>query len=104
MTGDDVERDAHGLALDGVRTPVVDAPVEVLSGRPWPGASVACRLFGSTTPLDPCPWASPEEYLAAYERATDAAIGAGFVLAEDRADVLAEARPDLVEGDRSDAP
>ncbi len=95
VADDDVERDAHGLALGGVRTPAVDAPVEVVSGRPWPGASVACRLFGSTTPLDPRPWASAEEYLAAYERATDAAIGAGFVLAEDRADVLAEARPDL---------
>ncbi len=103
VVGDDVVRDEHGLAVGGVRTPVVGAPVEVLSGRPWPGASVACRLFGSTTPLDPCPWTSSAEYLAAYERATDAAIAAGVVLADDRADLLAEARPDLVpmvEGDR----
>ncbi len=96
VAGDDFVRDEHGLVRGGVRTPVVDAPVEVLSGRPWPGASVACRLFGSTTPLEACPWASPEEYLAAYERATDAAVGAGFLLADDRIDVLAEARPDLV--------
>jgi hypothetical protein len=35
-------------------------------------------------------------YLKAYEEATDEAIAAGFVLAEDRDAVLAEARPDLI--------
>ena len=35
---------------------------------------------------------SHEEYLTAYAAATDAAIEAGFVLADDRDAVLAEAR------------
>lgn len=99
VDGEDFVRDRHGLVRGGVRTPVLDAPVEVVSGRPWPGASVACRLFGSTTPLTPPPYATAAEYLADYERATDAAVAAGFVLAEDRDDLLAEARPDLLEGD-----
>jgi hypothetical protein len=42
-------------------------------------------------------YADRAAYLAAYETATDAAIAAGFVLAEDREAVLAEARPELVD-------
>ena len=92
--------DDNGNVRGGVRTPRVDAPVEVLSGRPWPGASIACRLFGSTTAL-PAErlkelYADRDAYLAAYERAADAAIGAGFVLADDRDELLADARPDLL--------
>ena len=79
---------------------MVDAPVEVLSGIAAAGASPICALFGRTLPMDPDRLAAlhptPADYLAAYERATDAAIEAGFVLAEDRSAVFAEARPDLV--------
>lgn len=92
----DVARDSRGLALGGVRTPVVDAPAEVVSGLAWPGSSSACRLFGSTTPLAAPAFATRADYLAAYEAATDAMIAAGFACAEDRDSLLAEARPDLV--------
>ncbi|MCW2795778.1 MAG: hypothetical protein JWM79_1275 [Nocardioides sp.] len=92
--------DEHGNARGGVRTPVVDAPVDRLRGDTLPDASVICELFGSTLPMDPARlaelYADPGAYLAAYEIATDGAIAAGFVLAEDRAEVLAEARPELV--------
>ena len=88
--------DGNGNALGGVRTPVVDAPVEVLSGLSGPDAPLLCRLFGSTTPLPPQRLAelypTRADYLAAYEQATDRAIARGFVLPEDRAAVLAEAR------------
>lgn len=91
--------DDNGNALGGVRTPVVDSPVERLSGLTVPGASTLCRLFGSTTPLPGDRLAnlygSATDYLAAYEKATDAAVAAGFVLVEDRDAVLAEARPEL---------
>jgi hypothetical protein len=74
----------------------------VLSGQAAAGASVICGLFGRTLPIDPDllarRWATRQEYLAAYEAATDAAVAAGFVLPEDRAAVLAEARPDLIPG------
>ncbi len=95
-------KDPVGNPTGGVRTPVVDAPVEVLSGLADPGASTICRLFGSTRALDVdelselYPDGVPE-YLAAYERATQAAIDAGFILEEDRAEVLADARPELLE-------
>lgn len=92
--------DDLGNARGGVRTPAVDVAVEVLSGDTEPGAPVICELFGSTVPLpaERVAAAYPElsAYLAAYERATDAAITAGFVLPEDRAEVLAEARVDQV--------
>ena len=64
----------------------------------------------STSPALACPappiarppllrerYADRTAYLAAYERATDAAIAAGFVLPEDRDQVLAEARPEVVD-------
>ncbi len=99
-TADGFVHDDNGNVRGGVRTPRVDAPVEVLSGRPWPGASVACRLFGSTLTL---PAGRLQElyvdraaYLTAYTRAADAAIEAGFLLAEDREAVLAEAQPELI--------
>jgi alpha/beta hydrolase family protein len=101
-TADGFVHDDNGNVRGGVRTPRVDAPVEVLSGRPWPGASMACRLFGSTIAL---PADRLEElyvdraaYLAAYTSAADAAIQAGFVLADDRDALLAEAQPELVPG------
>ncbi len=94
-------RDEAGNTRGGVRTPVVDAPVEVLRGDTEPGASYLCQLFGSTLPMDPelvrRRYADRAAYLAAYAAATDAAIAAGFVLPEDREAVLAEARPDLVD-------
>ena len=102
VDGDAFVRDEAGNARGGVRTPVVDAPVEVLRGDTEPDASYLCQLFGSTLPMDPdlirARYADRAAYLAAYAVATDAAIAAGFVLAEDREAVLAEARPDLVPG------
>jgi alpha/beta hydrolase family protein len=92
VDGDSFVLDDVGNARGGVRTPVVDAPADVLSGYAAPGASAICALFGRTLPLAEPLWESQEEYLAAYTRATDAAIEAGFVLPEDRDAVLAEAR------------
>jgi hypothetical protein len=81
-----------------VRTPAVEAPVDVLSGMPVAGSSIICILMGSTTPI-------PDEvlsdryggragYLRAYRDAADDAIDAGFVLEDDRDALLAEAAPD----------
>lgn len=90
-------RDDLGVVRGGIRTPVVDAPADVVSGDAGPDASVICSLFGRTLPLPAGAgerlWPTHEAYLAAYAAATDAAIAAGFVLPEDREAVLAEARP-----------
>lgn len=92
--------DALGNVLGGVRTPCVDAPAEQLSGLPAPGANRACALFGQTRPipLDALRRRHPtvDAYRAAYEEATDQAIAAGFVLADDRDAVLADARTEVV--------
>ncbi|GAA4699263.1 alpha/beta hydrolase domain-containing protein [Nocardioides conyzicola] len=94
VEGDGFVLDPVGNVVGGVRTPVVDAPADVLSGYAAPGASPICALFGRTLPLPHPIWSSHDDYLTAYAAATDAAISAGFVLAEDRDAVLAEARPD----------
>jgi hypothetical protein len=90
--------DEVGNVTGGVRTPAVDAPVDVLSGLAPSDASVICILLGSTTPIhdDVLAGRYPDRdaYLAAYRQATDAAIRAGFVLRDDRDQVLADAQPD----------
>ncbi len=95
-------KDRVGNTTGGVRTPVVDAPVEVLSGLVGPDASTICRLFGSTHALggDDLALLYPggvDDYLTAYELAADSAIAAGFMLEDDRAEILADARPDALE-------
>ena len=100
--------DEVGNTRGGVRTPVVDAPVERLSGSAPDGATLICQLFGSTAPLDPAVlrsrWSSRAEYLAAYEASTDAMTAAGFAVPEDRQEILSESRSDLLTGLPDDPP
>lgn len=92
--------DDLGNVRGGVRSPAVDAPVERLSGFAPEGATLICQLFGSTSPLPPdqlrARWASRGEYDAAYDAATEAMIGSGFALPEDRQEILSESRPDVL--------
>ena len=93
-------RDRDGIVQGGIRTPLVDVPVDTLSGDPAPGGPLQCLLFGSTTPLPDARIAElyddPAAYLQAFEESADASIAAGFVLPEDREALLAYARPDRV--------
>lgn len=90
-------RDRDGIVRGGIRTPLVDVPVDVLSGEPAPDGPLTCLLFGTTTPLPAGRLAERHAdraaYLAAFEESADAAIAAGFVLAEDREALLASAQP-----------
>jgi len=92
--------DPNGNVLGGVRTPSVDAPTSVLSGLAPAGASVICMLMGSTTPLTADRLAnlytSRKDYEDWYSAATSDAIDRGFILAADRAAVLADAHPDAI--------
>jgi hypothetical protein len=94
--GTTVSRDAHGIALGGIRTPPVDVPVETLSGQAPAGTSVLCSLFGSATPFDHATLTSlyptQQAYLDAFDKALDQAISLGFVRAADRDEFAAEAR------------
>ncbi|SDM80474.1 hypothetical protein SAMN05192576_0972 [Nocardioides szechwanensis] len=100
VVGDGYALDEVGNARGGVRTPAVDAPVEVLSGLGVPGASNICRLFGSTAMLPTARlaelWPDADAYLAAYRAAAEAAVSAGFVLPEDHDELLADSRESLL--------
>ncbi len=96
-----IVRDEDGIAVGGIRTPQVDVPTSILSGDPPAGSSVICMLFGITAPMTPeqlARYSSPAEYEGAYEQATDAVIDAGFVLEDDRQEMLDDADSSLVGG------
>jgi Alpha/beta hydrolase domain len=97
-----IQRDADGIALGGIRTPPVDVPVVALSGAPAPNPSVICLLLGSTNPVSDERLAqlypSRAVYKQLYNREADAAIKARFVLPEDRAALLAFAEPSHIPG------
>jgi hypothetical protein len=98
-TGDDAspfELDANGNVLGGIRTPWVDVPVAVLSGLGQAGDSFAF-LFGRTEPFDDAALAAhypggKTEYLERFTAALDATIAAGFLLSDDRDEILEIAR------------
>lgn len=96
----DYVRDELGIAVGGIRSPHVDVPVDVLSGVPSEGGSVACFLAGTTVPIPDAVLAERYEdeadYLEQFRAATDAAIQAGFVLEADRGRMLDEARPERI--------
>jgi hypothetical protein len=92
-TGVDFHKDAQGNVLGGIRTPWVDVPVAVLSGLGQSGESFAF-LFGRTAPFDEATLSElypggKAEYLERFEDSLDATIEAGFVRADDRAEILA---------------
>ena len=92
-----VQRNADGIALGGIRTPPVDVPVAALSGVPGPNPSTICLLLGSTKPFSAARLAqlypSRAAYVRRYDADADATIRAGFALPQDRAALLAFAEP-----------
>jgi hypothetical protein len=92
-------RDTFGNVKGGIRTPLVDAPVDVLSGESA-GGSVVCILFGSTRPLTAeqlqARYPSRAAYRKAYRAAARRAVASGFVLADDLPDLMAMAQPDRI--------
>jgi hypothetical protein len=95
VAGDALARDGRGIALGGVRTPAVDVPVSTLTGDATPGEPVICLLFGGVTPFDAPTlrslYPTDDAYVDAVARAAGAAVDAGFLLADDRDAVVAEA-------------
>jgi hypothetical protein len=89
-----INRDVHGNALGGIRTPVVDVPTATLRGDGNAGATF-CFLFGNTVPFDPATLAAlyptHQGYVAKFDQATDAAVKAGFILAPDAKNLKAAA-------------
>jgi hypothetical protein len=84
--------DGHGLARGGIRTPWVEAPTAVMGGLGQSGESFA-MLFGRTDPFDHATLSTlypggKDEYLQRFETSLDASIAAGFLLREDREEIL----------------
>jgi len=92
-------RDEWGNVKGGIRTPLVDAPVDTLSGESA-GGSVVCILFGQTHPLSAeqlaTLYSSRADYRRKYRAAVRRAVASGFVLADDRPDLLAMAQPERI--------
>jgi hypothetical protein len=86
--------DANGLATGGVRTPWVEVPAARTSGAGRSAdENVLLALFGSGEPFDAATLAAlypggQADYLKRFTAALDRAIGAGFLLAADRAEIL----------------
>jgi hypothetical protein len=88
--------DPLGVALGGVRTPWVDIPIAKTSGVGDESHPLS-SLFGSGEVFDAAVLArlypgGAEDYLEQFETSLDAAIAAGFILPDDRAEILALAR------------
>ncbi|MDV3291286.1 alpha/beta hydrolase domain-containing protein [Mycobacterium avium] len=84
--------DGNGLARGGLRTPWVDVPIARTSGLGGQ-ESVMSAIFGSGEPFDAATLermypGGRTEYLERFTVALDAAIGAGFILPADRAEIL----------------
>jgi hypothetical protein len=87
--------DEHGIARGGIRTPWVDVPSAVMGGLGQSGETFA-MLFGRTEPFDDAALAAlypggEDDYLERFGTALDAAIAAGFLLEDDRMEMLAVA-------------
>ncbi len=91
--GRDLVRDNLGIAAGGIRTPWTDVPVAILSGTGQRGEMFAF-LFGTTTGLTGADLArlypgGQADYLAKFEASLESAIDAGFLLADDRVEIVA---------------
>jgi len=94
-----IVRDELGMGVGGVRNPLVDVPVAVVSGDPPGEADLesldTCALFGTTVPLTQAELVelhgSGDDYVAAFRASADEAVAAGFLLADDAEQLIAEA-------------
>lgn len=91
----DIVRDADGIAVGGIRTPPVDAPISVLTGTN-PSTNAICVLFGSTTPFTAAQlaahYADHDAYVRAVTKSADQAVSDGFLLAPAAKTMIADAK------------
>ena len=86
--------DERGVARGGIRTPWTDVPTARLSGLGQGGEWLFAMLFGCTEPFDEAALAElypggKDEYLDRFAASLDGTIAAGFILTEDRDEILA---------------
>jgi hypothetical protein len=94
-----IARDANGIALGGVRNPLVDVPVVATSGELPPGVNLVnsgvCALFGQTISFDQAKlvalYGDADNYVAKFRTSADKEVSAGFLLRSDADALIAEA-------------
>lgn len=88
--GRDFGRDYYGVAVGGIRTPWTDAAITTLSGLGQDGGTFGF-LFGTTEDFhyDELVRRYPFGYSGPFTDSLNRAIEAGFLLADDRAEILA---------------
>jgi Alpha/beta hydrolase domain len=91
-----LELDERGNVRGGLRTPWMDVPIAVLSGRGASGGGFT-MLFGVTRPFDRTTLTALyqggiEEYLGQFEAAADSARANGYLLTEDIPEIIGVAR------------
>jgi hypothetical protein len=83
--------DANLNVLGGIRTPAVDAPIARLNGLGQPVSQQFCILFGITVPFTQAKleqlYVNHDGFVSAWNKATQKAVKAGFVLPEDAQDI-----------------
>jgi hypothetical protein len=81
-----INRDEHGNALGGIRTPWVDAPIATFADRQQTG-SILCIIFGTTTPFDATKLAAlyptRKAFRSAHSKALRSAVRKGWILKPD---------------------
>lgn len=81
-----IERDADGIAVGGIRTPLVDAPRATMTGEANEGGSF-CALFGRTVPFTAAQvttkYPTAADYVRAFTAAGRRAVRQGYLLAPD---------------------
>jgi hypothetical protein len=79
-----ISRDAHGNALGGIRSPLVDVPTATLDGGSGNGGGGFCGLFGKTVPFSAATlmslYPNHADYVMKFDRATSQALRSGFLL------------------------
>jgi hypothetical protein len=92
LDGDQPVLDEHRLVRGGIRTPWVDVPIGRTSGVGGEQTAMS-SIFGSGDLFDAATVqrlypGGAAEYLKRFTASLDSAIGAGFLLAADRAEIL----------------
>ncbi len=81
-----IQRDQHGNALGGIRTPWVDVPIATFTGL-QSGGSILCLIFGTTTLFDAPTLAAlyptHKAFTSAYDKALKRAVKKGWILEPD---------------------
>jgi len=81
-----IQRDQHGNALGGIRTPWVDVPIASFTGL-QSGGSILCLIFGTTTLFDAPTLAAlyptHRAFTSAYDKALKRAVRTGRIVEPD---------------------